>query len=131
MVDELRAVVGVKAEHHERKLRQDQGAHRKQKRFADALHSGLDLPRTHRVDARDVLHALDAVMFALMDRIDAHQARTTIGSWRLAHPDRVAQRARVGVVPTAAPASQRSCAGCTGARQSVASRSSRASPYSR
>ncbi len=52
MIDVLEAIVGMKAEDQERKLRHAQPEHRQKECLIDALHTGLDLPRAHGIDTR-------------------------------------------------------------------------------
>lgn len=82
--------------HHERELVEDQRQHRQQERLADALHTGLDLPLTNRIDARDVIDALDPIEITLMHGIDPHKAGPAIGRRGLAYPDGVPDRSGFG-----------------------------------
>ncbi len=65
-----------------RELLHDQRQHRQQEGLADALYAGLHLPLADRIDAGDVVHALDAVEVALVDGVDAHKPRTSTVSLR-------------------------------------------------
>src|ERR1019366_9108322 len=57
LVDELAAVIGVKAADAEGKLPQQGGQHRLQPGFADACSGGHDLPLRDLIDGVDVVHA--------------------------------------------------------------------------
>jgi hypothetical protein len=59
----------------------------------------LDLPLTDGIDAGDVIDALDAVLIALVNGIDAHKAGASLGTGGFAHANRVAHRAGLGEVP--------------------------------
>jgi hypothetical protein len=50
------------------------------------LHARLDLPLTDGIDAGDVIDALDAVLIALMNGIDAHKAGASLGPGALRTP---------------------------------------------
>jgi hypothetical protein len=56
----------------------DQGQHRQQKGLADAFYAGLDLPLADGIDAGDVIDALDAVLIALMNGINAYKADSSL-----------------------------------------------------
>ena len=55
-----------------------------------------DLPLADGIDTGDVIDALDAVLIALMHRIDAHKAGAALVARRFAHADGVAHRAGRG-----------------------------------
>ncbi|WP_287666450.1 hypothetical protein [Accumulibacter sp.] len=46
----------------------------------------LDLPLTDGIDAGDVIDALDAVLIALVNGIDAHKAGASLGTGGFAPP---------------------------------------------
>ncbi|WP_273702973.1 hypothetical protein [Candidatus Accumulibacter vicinus] len=81
------------------KLIDDQSQHRQQKGLADTLHTRLDLPLTHGIDAGEVIHAFDAVLVALMNGIDAHKAGPSLRAGGFAHANRIAYWAGLGEAP--------------------------------
>ncbi len=87
VVDVLAAVVGVEAENLERELFEHLLDDRQQMCLADGLHRGDHLPLRHAVHRVDVVQALGAVQIALVDAVDADEARTAIRGRRLAYAD--------------------------------------------
>ena len=73
-IDELAAVIGMKAEDAERKLPQDGVQHRFQPGFADACGGGHDLPLRDFIDRVDVIHAFGPRLIALMHGVHAQIA---------------------------------------------------------
>src|SRR5438874_355276 len=88
-VDELAAVIGMKAANVERKLFQNGLQHRLQPGFADAWYTGHHLPLRHFINGIDVIHTFGTVLIALMHRIDPQIAGLAlrIGSPPLADRD--------------------------------------------
>src|SRR5271157_6628428 len=89
-VDELAAVVGVKAADGEGELAQQGGQHGLQPSFADAGGGGHDLPLCNLIDGIDVVDAFGSRSIALMHGIDAQIAGSAlrIGPSALADADR-------------------------------------------
>ena len=71
VVDEFRAVVGVKPQYLEGKLMQDCFQHRAQMLLADLAHATYHLPLRHRIHGVDVVHPLGPFPISLMHRVDA------------------------------------------------------------
>src|SRR5260370_41582521 len=69
-VDELAAVIRMKAANMERKLFQNGLQHRLQPGFANAWYTGHHLPLRHFINGIAVMHTFGAVLIALMHRID-------------------------------------------------------------
>ncbi len=87
VVDVLAAVVGVEAQDLERELFEHLLDDGQQVGFADGLHRGHHLPLSDAVHRVDVVQALDAVLVALVNAVDADEARAAFRSWGLAHSD--------------------------------------------
>jgi hypothetical protein len=62
-------------------------------------YAGFDLPLADGIDAGDVIDALDAVLIALMNGIDAYKAGASLRAGGFANADRVAHRAGLGEAP--------------------------------
>ena len=88
VVDVLAAVVGMKAQDLERKLRQHLLDDGQQMVLGDGLHAGHHLPLGDAVNGVDVIQPLDAVPVALMDAVDANETRAALRRRGLAHADR-------------------------------------------
>src|ERR1039458_5928898 len=78
LVDELAAVVGVKAEDEEGELPQHGGQHGLQPSFADAGGGAHDLPLRDLIDGVDVVDAFGSRSIALMHGIDAQIAGSAL-----------------------------------------------------
>ena len=69
VIDELAAVVGMKAANSEWKLRQHRLQHRHQPGFADVRGRAHHLPLRDLIDGVDVVHTFDSLQIALMHRV--------------------------------------------------------------
>lgn len=85
-VDVFAAVIGMDPADAKRKAGKHLFEHGQQERLGDALAAGEDLPLGDAVHGVDVVHALDAVMIALVDAVDADEAGAALGLRGL--PDR-------------------------------------------
>ncbi len=94
LIDELAAVVGVKAVNHKGKLGQHRDEHRFQIGFGDARHRCRNLPLRDLIDGVDVIHALGMFRVALVHRIHPQIARAPsgIGTAALANGHRAGPR---------------------------------------
>src|ERR1035437_362080 len=78
VVDELAAVVGMKAANHKRELSEHPFEQWNQPKLRDLRRGGDNLPLRHFVDRVDVINAFHAVAIALMDRVDAQISRRAV-----------------------------------------------------
>ena len=81
VVDVLGAVVGVEADDDEREQVEQGFEQGYEKTLGDRRHSADVLVLCDLVDDIDQVHALGAVAIALMDGVDAQEARPAIGPW--------------------------------------------------
>jgi hypothetical protein len=86
LVDELAAVIGVKAEDAEGKLPQQGGQHRLQPSFADARRGGHDLPLRDLIDRVNVVDAFGPRLIALMHGVDNADSRAGLADGAVAAP---------------------------------------------
>src|ERR1035441_253223 len=78
VVDELAAVVGMKAANHKRELSEHRFEQWNQPKLRDLRRGGDNLPLRHFVDRVDVIDAFHAVAIALLDRVDAQISGHTV-----------------------------------------------------
>lgn len=71
----------MEAEDGEGEPRQELGQHRQQVSLRNPLTGGHQLPLGNPIDRVDMVEPLDAIEIALMDAIDADEARAALGVW--------------------------------------------------
>src|ERR1039457_5137475 len=79
MIDEFRTVIRVQFQDTKRELVEDGLQHRQQLFLIDAPDAADHLPLRHFIDRIQMIHSLDTVPVALMDRIDPHVPRGPLG----------------------------------------------------
>ncbi len=77
VVDELAAVVGMKAANREGELLQQGFQHRHQPQFGDLRGGGHNFPLRHLVDGVDVIQPFASILIALMHGVDAEITRAS------------------------------------------------------
>ncbi len=133
VVDELAAVVGMKAADHEGELFEQRFQHRQQPEFGDLRGRGHDLPLGHLVDGVDVIQPFASILIALMHGVDAQVSRRALrlrlapfrrwesawaawaGSWRCVCDSLPSCATGIGAPPKLPPAAGRQpdCIRCT------------------